>query len=134
MKIWTMPTAVAQEFAANEYVAACDDLVNQYYAFSCDATGGLLGTVYEETNGEAGLQVSGDTALTHAGYHACGVTHYAPVDTTDFVNGYYLTLIDAIGGGELVTPVVIWKGENNDNVHCTKNLSVETEIITGNKS
>lgn len=137
MKIWAVPVAIAQEFASNEYVAACEDIVNKYYVFKCDAAGGLLGIVYEETNGTDGLQTGwgGDELLTPAGYHRCGATHYVPVNSTDFVNGYYLTSLEGIfGGGDFVTPVVIWKGDNSDNVHCTKNLKVRNDIVTGNKS
>lgn len=136
MKIWTVPVAIAQEFASNEYVAACDDIKNQYYVFRCDAYGGLLGTVFEETNGKDDLQIGedGDDLLAALGYHRCGATHYVPVDSADFVNGYYVTSVSGVFGGDFITPVVIWKGNSGDNVHCTKNLEVRNEIVTGNKS
>ena len=132
--IWTRPQAVAEQFAANEYVAACSDLVNEYYAFVCDATGGILGLVYEETNGREGLQMfGGDDFLGR--YASCGATHYVAADdidsNTDFVNGYYLTGAD---GNELATPDVIWKGEDGRNIHCTKALRHEIDVVTGNKS
>lgn len=135
-RVWSKPLATVENFEVNEYIAACTDLENKFYKFECDATGGIAGYVYEETNGTSGFQITGDTLLTSifGGYHACGETHYAPLETTDFVDGYYLTAADYIAGGTFVTPVVIWKGEGNDNVHCTKNLNVETEIVTGNKS
>lgn len=135
-RVWTLPQAVVENFEVTEYIAGCTDFERKHYKFECDATGGIAGYVFEETNGTKGLQIGDDELITSilGGYHACGETHYAPVDTTDFVNGYYLTAADYAAGGEFVTPVVIWKGEKNNNVHCTKNLNVHTEIVTGNKS
>ena len=54
-KIWSAPEAIAEQFAANEYVAECGD-ENRVYKFTCDAGGGKRGSVYEETNNLPGLQ------------------------------------------------------------------------------
>lgn len=51
-------------------------------------------------------------------YHACGVTHEAEVQDK-FLKGYYVC-------GGSVTDVIIWRGEDGDNVHCTTNLKQET--------
>lgn len=118
-KVWSVPEAIAEQFAANEYVAACGDS-GITYKFKCTAGGGVSGNVYLETNGEAGLQVyggfddnwnwiSGDKSL--GGYHACDIEHVAE-HTDDFLDGYYVV-------GDTITPVVVWRGPNGDNTHCT---------------
>lgn len=126
--VWVQPQTVVQQFVANEYVAACGDQ-NKVYKFTCDAGGGASGSVYLETNGIKGLQpegywegifpwsghwVEGDAYLS--GYHACGATHEAR--TTDaFLNGYYVH-------DDNITPVIVWRGPNNDNTHCTTKLNM----------
>ena len=124
-KAYVKPSMESETFVPQTYVAACGD-EHKVYEFKCDATGGVLGMVYQETNGEDGLQIKlwgGDTMLTPFGYHACGIIHYAPV-TDDFVDGYYMTSTDGIDA----TPVKIWKGENGDNIHCTTNVHMETWV------
>lgn len=119
-KNWVRPLTTVQSFTANEYVAVCGE-TEKVYKFTCDATGGELGFVFQETNGKEGLQVFGDTLLTPiGGYSACGKEHEAPV-TDDFVKGYYITSVDGINA----TPVIIWRGEDGKNVHCTKNLNMD---------
>ncbi len=120
---WAMPQTIVQKFAANEYVAACHD-INKVYKFKCDAGGGKSGSVYLETNGKPGLQTDwwgGDKYLS--GYHACGTTHEAKT-TDDFLDGYYVT--SSWFGGTKTTPVIVWRGPNNDNTHCTENLDMDS--------
>lgn len=120
--VWVQPQTVVQQFVANEYVAACGDL-NKVYKFKCDAGGGRSGSVYLETNGEPGLQTGwgGDRYLS--GYHACGTTHEAKT-TDDFLDGYYVT--SSWFGGTKTTPVIVWRGPDNDNTHCTENLDMDS--------
>lgn len=139
-QVWSSPKTTFEEFVPQNYIAACGD-ENKVYLFTCDAGGGVSGNVYEETNGLQGLQTyagchcgsshltkegeflglswscskwvdKADTSL--GGYHACGAPHEASTES-DFSNGYYV-----VNGA--ITPVIIWKGENSDNVHCTTNL------------
>lgn len=121
-KVWVRPLTMVQQFEANEYVAACGDL-NKVYKFKCDAGGGRSGSVYLETNGKPGLQTGwgGDRYLS--GYHACGTTHEAKT-TDDFLDGYYVT--SSWFGGTKTTPVIVWRGPNNDNTHCTENLDMNS--------
>ena len=121
-KVWVRPLTMVQQFEANEYVAACGDL-NKVYKFKCDAGGGKSGSVYLETNGKPGLQTGwgGDRYLS--GYHACGTTHEAKT-TDDFRDGYYVT--SSWFEGDKVTPVIVWRGPNNDNTHCTENLNMDS--------
>lgn len=120
-KVWVRPLTMVQQFEANEYVAACGDL-NKVYKFTCDAGGGRSGSVYLETNGKEGLQTGwgGDRYLS--GYHACGTTHEAKT-TDDFLDGYYVT---SSWSGTKTTPVIVWRGPNNDNTHCTENLDMDS--------
>lgn len=129
-RVWIRPLTEVQKFEANEYVAACGDS-GVVYKFKCDAGGGVSGNVYVESNEVDGLQTHGkwvggwgghwqpaDDSL--GGYHACGTTHEADSDD-EFLNGYYVPY----GSGN-VTPVIIWKGPYNDNVHCTTNLDQDS--------
>ena len=128
MKNYVKPMMESEVFAANEYIAACGDS-GVVYNFKCDAGGGIYGSVYQETNGTPGLQVTGwdsdrriatysDSWLFgESGYHACGTTHEAESDS-GFYEGYYC----ARGNTSNPVSVIIWKGEHNNNVHCTTNL------------
>lgn len=117
------PVILVQAFVPNEYVAACGDS-GTVYKFVCDAEGGS--GVYQETNGTPGLQRIGEAlipdrplALT---YQHCGETHNA--ESTDaFVNGY---VVVPFGSDETITNVIIWRGPNGNNVHCTTNLDMST--------
>lgn len=127
--VWKQPMTVIQKFVANEYVAACHDW-NTVYKFTCDAGGGKSGTVYLETNGRPGLQTGwgGDQYLS--GYHACGIQHEADKDDA-FLNGYYVTE-EYVGFWPFghyettTTDVIVWRGPNNDNTHCTTNLDKDS--------
>ena len=130
-KTWEEPKIMVQKFVANEYVAACGDS-GTVYNFVCDAGGGVWGSVYQETNGQSGLQAYGQDSDTRiatyseilgyplSGYHACGTTHEAEANS-GFFDGYYC----ANGDTDQPVPVIIWKGENGDNVHCTTNLNMD---------
>ena len=125
-KVWRRPLTEVQKFEANEYVAACGDS-GTTYLFTCDAGGGKSGTVYLETNGIPGLQTGwgGDRYLS--GYHACGTQHEADSDD-DFLDGYYVTeeYVPGFPFGHYettTTDVIVWRGPNNDNTHCTTNLN-----------
>lgn len=135
---WTRPVAAVEQFMPNEYIAKCEDTINKYFAFTCDGGGGYYGGVWQESNGTDGLQtgMGGDTRLSRSSgsYHACGETHYAPADSTDFIyNCYYKR--ESNGWYEYdPIEVIVWRGENNDNVHCTEAMREDIQIVTGNKS
>lgn len=140
-KDWISPRTNYQEFVPNEYCAPCGDGPEEVtYFFQCNA--GLYTTwqeVYQETNGIAGLQTSGniwqgysaDTYLND--YHACNATHQVKVDANTPFNidevfplGY--VLVPHQSGWQTtyeVLPVRIWRGENGRNVHCTTNIGEE---------
>lgn len=117
-RAYVRPTMVGERFVANEYVAACGD-ENKVYKFKCTAGGGWPGSVWLETNGQAGLQKTGRNSDQYlSDYHACGIEHEAKT-TDDFLDGYYVT-------GRTVTSVIVWRGEKKNNTHCTTNLDIST--------
>ena len=121
--IWACPLTVVQQFDANEAISACGD-ENKVYKFTCDAGNpGLTGfTVY--TNGEDGIAGTSDDVKITDSYARCGLTHEAPTSDT-FIKGYMEKNI-------LGYPfpwrqdVIIWRGEDGNNVHCTKNINMDT--------
>lgn len=123
--VWVQPQTVVQQFVANEAVAACGDTNNEYI-FQCDAMGGILGAVYYDNgNGEFDPRIpianpNGDR-LMGTGYHACGEKHTTQVGD-EFIKGWYITGGDGITGGEWVKEVIIWRGVEGNNIHCTTNL------------
>lgn len=123
-RAYVRPTMVGERFVANEYVAACGDS-GKVYKFECNAGDGMPGNVYQETNGESGLQRRGrnpDTNLTSGllrNYQSCKKTHEAS-SMDNFVNGYYVPLLS-----ENVTNVIIWRGKDGNNVHCTTKLNMK---------
>lgn len=131
MKSYKKPVLNVERFTPNEFVAAYGDS-GVTYLFTCDAGGGKSGTVYLETNGRDGLQTGwgGDQYLS--GYHACGTQHEADSDDA-FLKGYYVTEkyvgIWPFGHYETITTdVIVWRGPNNDNTHCTTNLDQDSWV------
>ena len=127
-KEYVRPMMVGERFAPNEYVAACGD-ENKVYKFKCDAVSGSWfqdgGSVYLETNGEAGLQRY-DNPFTGIGRddyrsqcHPCNETHEAKM-TDEFKKGYLYT---PTGG---TVEVIVWTGLKDDNTHCTTNLNMDS--------
>ena len=116
-----------ENFAANEFIAACGDSGTNYL-FECNAGPKKGGTVYQETNGKAGLQessyfdidelrfVRADQSL--GGYHPCGETHKASTKDS-FLDGY---LVYNEGYKTKQMNVVIWRGNSGRNIHCTDQL------------
>lgn len=121
-QVWSSPKTVFEQFVPQNYIAACGDS-GTVYKFTCDAGGGTSGTVYLETNGIAGLQKSGtnrDTSL--GGYHACNIYHEAE-SSDGFLDGYFVYgELEGWDYTEKTMQVIVWRGENNDNVHCTAEL------------
>lgn len=125
------PSAYIEEFTPNEYVAACGD-GGKVYKFQCNAGSHInYGKVYLETNGKAGLQTQGGTEWVDgqrkhysadryltSRYHACDTTHEAN-SKDEFLDGYYLR-------GNTLLNVIVWRGEDGNNVHCTTNLKMDT--------
>lgn len=118
-KEWVRPQTLIESFAANEYIAACGDS-GKVYKFECNA-GTLFGpggNVWLETNNKEGLQRYSDQDL--GGYHRCGETHKAE-STDKFLSGYYSPYFS-----DEVVDVIVWRGPNGNNTHCTTNLDMTT--------
>lgn len=131
-KEWVKPLAVVEQFVANEYVAACSDTENVYYKFVCDAGGGDWADIYE---GEypKGTNLTPDEWFSTGYFHACNATHFVKAEEqSPFTEGWY---DGNYGDGKYYKfDVIIWKGENDDDVHATKALKTEIETIKGNRS
>lgn len=122
--MYVKPTMESEAFVPNTYVAACGDTNNEYI-FQCDAMGGILGTVFYSDGDDKFEPFRGDSWMG-IGYHACGEKHVTQVGD-DFVEGWYVTGWDAVTGeGEWAKRVMIWRGPDGNNIHCTTNLDKNT--------
>ncbi len=144
-KMWIAPQMEGMEFMAGEYCESACGEENEVYKFVCDAGPEpdigfwgkeATGNVWIEDNGVAGLQTSGqgnwwdddyiaaDTDL--GGYYKCGVEHEAKTSDA-FLNGYYQEYSSGYGPNtNPIQNVIVWRGPNNDNTHCTTNLDMES--------
>lgn len=126
MKSYKKPVLNVERFTANEFVAACGDTNNEYI-FQCDAIGGMSGTVFYSDGDDSFdpyvpiFNPDGGDKLMGTGYHACGEKHVTQVGD-DFIEGWYVTGWDGISGGNFVKKVIIWRGPDGNNIHCTTNL------------
>ena len=129
-KEWVKPLAVVEQFVANEYVAACSDTENVYYKFVCDAGDGEWADIYEGKYPH-GTNLTPDGQFRY--FQACNATHFVKAEEqSPFIEGWYDG--DYGNGEDYKFDVIIWKGENNDNVHATKALKTKIETIKGNRS
>lgn len=119
-RTYIKPILESETFVPQNYIAACGD-INKVYKFTCNADYIFDGgNVWEENGKEPGLQMSGDNQDKYLGlYHKCNATHEAPV-TDEFVSGYLTGYLIPIPKN-----VIIWKGENNNNVHCISNIHMD---------
>ena len=127
-KAYVEPIMIGERFIPNEYVAACGDTNNEYI-FKCDAMGGITGAVFY-SDGDDIFEprltgVLGGDALMGVGYHACGEEHVTQVGD-DFIEGWYVTGEDYMNGGYMYKKVIIWRGPDGNNIHCTTNLDKNT--------
>lgn len=121
-RAYVRPTMVGERFVANEYVAACGDK-GTIYKFECNAGDkGLKDfpyAVYVDSNNN-GKYDKRDRYLNN--YHACGKTHEASAKD-GFLNGF---MIDTrLGDDSAPQSVIIWRGKDGKNVHCTTNLNMD---------
>lgn len=108
---WTRPVTEVQQFAANEYVAACGDTEYGVYKFKCDAPEGTLYYFKEDGSAEfVGF------------YHPCSKTHEAS-KKDEFRKGF----VDYDGDGRMDDneEVVVWLERRFIGVsgHATTNLN-----------
>ena len=123
MRKYVKPVMESEMFAANEYIAACGD-TNYEYIFECDAMGGFTGAVFY-SDGDDEFEPLKDDKLMGLGYHACGEKHRTLVGD-DFIEGWYVTGWDGVTGGDWYKKVIIWKGADGKDIHCTTNLDMKS--------
>ena len=143
-RIWKSPVNGVQEFVPNNYCAPCGDgETTVTYYFTCDAgTPNRYHNAFLDSNGNGQLDghyetegsgifehdvwVWDDQRLTRT-YHPCNETHEVTVAAGTSVDDIFLYgFITPNGQTSPVTTVRIWRGDNNDNVHCTTNLRSES--------
>lgn len=127
-KIWSAPVAIAEQFAANEYVAACGD-ENRVYKFECTAA---RGTAYYYGTGDGivdGNYTGTGSATSLGGYKPCKAKHEAPT-TGDFYDGF----VDRNDNGRCDSgeEAIIWVEYIPtifgmfENPHATENLNMDS--------
>ena len=119
---WVRPETMVQQFAANEYVAACGES-GVTYNFKCDAPSG--GAVYYYPNGRGGSveEAAGYSWFLGSQYHPCGDTHEA-----ESSNAFYDGFIDRNHNEQedYGEAVIVWLGKSGNNCHCTTNLDINS--------
>ena len=146
-KEYSKPFMFVEQFVPNRYVAGCaPDEMYRIYHFECDATYGQY--VYIETNGTAGLQVSGNwisnpssyapggpydqtwaSSRSHWGtFSACHQTHDVRIEVNpdgslkEDINTYfpkgYINTRQRASGAQ---DCYVWT-ENGTNTHVTNHL------------
>ena len=127
---WTRPMTEVQQFAANEYVAACGDTEFGAYLFECNAPRQGPMAYFADIGAWEGATIW----KVQGTYHACGETHVADKADT-FANGF----IDANYNGKMDAgeEVIIWLEEGIipgtpvlGNAHATTNLNRESWEVT----
>lgn len=142
-KEWGKPLTSVQEFVPSEFCAPCGDGTTEVtYYFVCDGavTGYSNYKVYLDSNNNGQWDQYSDTNLTQgwSTYHPCNEPHTVTVPKgTSIDNIFPKGFMIPYNYGSLdtnhVTPVRIWRGDYNDNVHCTLTLK-ESEFTPHNPS
>lgn len=118
---WEEPQILVQKFMPNEYIAACGDS-GKVYNFECNA--GDPNKKYDVYTDDGRL-LTKDSWFRVGYFQPCGTTHEAD-SAGVFMKGYMVDNGGVDGGYGARTDVYIWTGENNDDVHCTTNLDVNS--------
>lgn len=145
-KIWSKPEMNEFAFAANEYVAACEDLLSKFWKFVCDFGNGKHYDIYAGAYNEdkkdwqnaLNSELLTKDGLTQEYYHSCGSTHYVKQEDGKTWQNYFLlgwADDDAydISIGNVTKDVYIWTDGGTD-VHVTSQIGEDIETVTGNRS
>lgn len=124
-RVYAKPVLENETFIPQCYCSQCGEHGQKVY-FECNAShiiGGWGGTVYQETNGIDGLQLPGkhddpDTRLSS--YTPCSEKHITD-KTDEFLKGYISCGVIE----DWATPVLIWRGIDGKNTHCTTKLNID---------
>ena len=134
-KQWEKPFVGVQEFVPSEYCAPCGDGMTEVtYYFMCDAGQGNQYKVWLD-NGDKVFQQSRDTQLTdrwHV-FEPCAEKHEVtvPKDQEGQIDNIFpygwIVRYDYQGlHTNEATLVRIWRGKNNDDIHCTTHLDTSS--------
>lgn len=118
-RVYAKPVLESETFVPQNYIAACGDTGFEYN-FQCDAMGGIVGAVFYSNGDDKFIPFIQDR-LMGIGYEACGKKHKTQIGD-EFIEGWYVTGKDAAQGKGLYTKVMIWRGAEGNNIHCTKEL------------
>lgn len=146
-KTYSKPLMAAQQFEPQEFVAVCPPSETYVtYEFWCDASVTAYGATYGYyhiylDNGDGVFDERTDTDLTQGQvYSPCGETHSVtvPIGTSidDVFPKGWLVPLRNYTYQEVTSrtiPVRVWRGENGDNGHCTRQLN-EDEFTIKNPS
>ena len=122
-RAYIKPVLESETFVPQNYIAACGDTEYGNYLFECNAGDLHLSRYpYEVFTGTPKTDWQGNLKPNYwnylGDYHACGKKHEAPT-TSSFIDGY----MDDTRTPEFDNiKVIIWRGKNNDDIHCTTNL------------
>lgn len=136
-KNYTRPVMVMEMFAPNHFCSACGDGATEVtYYFWCDAGQGNQYKVWLD-DGDGRFSQRKDTQLTRSYnpwtgeqgtvYNPCGESHTVTVPEGTSIDNIFpygwIVRYDYNGlHTNDVTKVRIWRGENNDDIHCTTHL------------
>lgn len=147
--IWSKPEMNEFAFAANEYVAACEDTLNKFWKFICDFGAGkhydIYVGAYDESKSE--LENAWNSELLtkdryvppkQSYYHSCEKTHYVKKEAGKSWQDYFKVGWaddDAwdISIGNVTKDVYIWTDGDTD-VHVTSQIGEKIETVDGNFS
>jgi len=142
--MWQTPTIDVQKFTANEYIAACEwTKCQQKFHFQCMA-GRSDGQYAVYTNSGTKLLGLSRNSPKYNYYYPCNAIHDVTVSCdvspyNIFQQGYMYEIKNSYRYGLYEdsytrTSVVIWRGEDNDDVHCMQAVGVESIPSTKNAS
>ena len=142
-KFYEKPVMQVEFFVANHFCSACGDGTTEVtYYFVCDGAVGDYSNykVYLDSNNNGQWDQYRDTNLTSgwSSYHPCNEPHTVTVPKGTsidniFPKGFMIPYNYGSMDTDNVTPVRIWRGEHNDDVHCTLALK-ESEFTPHNPS
>ena len=138
MKIWTMPAAISQTFAANDDISAC-------FNVKCKADNSTTwpGTAFTQaildTNGNGVYDADVDTLYYKSGSFYCCNQYHTVKSNGPIPENHNAFLIDTQGN---VVPVYLWEGdaigENPDpsgtvkDFHCTSFNVADAVVLADN--
>lgn len=119
------PMLISEAFIPNEYVAACaEDPGYTKYSFTCNAGKGVT---HDGSKYVWNVYVNGQKITGWGYYGPCGSTHTVTVPAGTSVEEVFLKgyMDNAYTDVNENIPVYVWRGKNNNNVHCMLNPGTE---------